>query len=59
MIPALFRNTPMASCFYIITNGRGKMVGGEGDRTKDEVRWNLVSLVRAFGQKTSASTPKS
>ena len=45
--------------FYIITNGRGKMVGGEGDRTKDEVRWNLVSLVRAFGQKTSASTPKS
>jgi len=24
--------------FYIITNGRGKMVGGEGDRTKDEVR---------------------
>jgi mono/diheme cytochrome c family protein len=24
--------------FYIITNGRGKMVGGEGDRTKDEMR---------------------
>ena len=45
--------------FYIITNGRGKMVGCEGDRTKDEVRWNLVSLVRSFGQKTSASTPKS
>lgn len=45
--------------FYIITNGRGKMVGGEGDRTKDEMRWNLVSLVRSFGQKTSAPTPKS
>jgi len=37
--------------FYIITNGRGKMVGGEGDRTKEEVRWNLVSLVRSFGKK--------
>jgi len=43
--------------FYIITNGRGKMVGGEGDRTKEEVRWNLVNLVRSFGKKTD--TPKS
>ena len=38
--------------FYIITNGRGKMVGGEGDRTKEEVRWNLVNLVRSFGKKS-------
>jgi mono/diheme cytochrome c family protein len=37
--------------FYIITNGRGKMVGGEGDRTKEEVRWNLVNLVRMFAKK--------
>lgn len=37
--------------FYIITNGRGKMVGGEGDRTKAEVRWNLVNLVHSFGKK--------
>jgi hypothetical protein len=37
--------------FYIITNGRGKMVGGEGDRTKEQVRWNLVNLVRSFGKK--------
>ena len=37
--------------FYIITNGRGKMVGGEGDRTKEEVRWNLVNLVHSFGKK--------
>jgi len=39
--------------FYIIINGRGKMVGGEGDRTKEEVRWNLVNLVnlvRSFGR---------
>ena len=39
--------------FYIITNGRGKMVGGEGDRTKEEVRWNLVNLVRSFGKKAA------
>lgn len=40
--------------FYIITNGRGKMVGGEGDRTKEQIRWNLVSLVRSFGKKAEA-----
>ena len=38
--------------FYIITNGKGKMVGGEGDRTKEEIRWNLVHLVRSFAKKT-------
>jgi mono/diheme cytochrome c family protein len=37
--------------FYIITNGRGKMTGGEGDRTKEETRWNLVNLVRSFAKK--------
>jgi len=37
--------------FYIITNGRGKMTGGEGDRTKEETRWQLVNYVRAFGNK--------
>ena len=44
--------------FYIITNGRGKMTGGEGDRTKEEVRWNLVNVVRAFAKKdASAAKP--
>jgi mono/diheme cytochrome c family protein len=41
--------------FYIITNGRGKMAGGEGDRTKEEVRWNLVSYVRSFAKKDVAA----
>lgn len=41
--------------FYVITNGRGKMTGGEGDRTKEEVRWNLVNLVRSFGKKAETS----
>lgn len=44
--------------FYIITNGRGKMVGGEGDRTKEEIRWNLVNLVRSFSQKSAAGPAK-
>lgn len=42
--------------FYIVTNGRGKMEGGEGDRTKEDVRWNLVNLVRSFGQKPAEAT---
>jgi mono/diheme cytochrome c family protein len=42
--------------FYIITNGRGKMVGGEGDRTKEEIRWNLVSYVRSFAKKTDTAS---
>jgi cytochrome c5 len=44
--------------FYIITNGRGKMVGGEGDRTKAEVRWNLVNLVRSFAKKNQEEPAK-
>jgi mono/diheme cytochrome c family protein len=37
--------------FYIITNGRVKMTGGEGDRTKETTRWNLVNLVRSYSAK--------
>jgi mono/diheme cytochrome c family protein len=37
--------------FYIVTNGRGKMTGGEGDRTSEQIRWNLVNYVRAFAKK--------
>jgi mono/diheme cytochrome c family protein len=44
--------------FYIITNGRGKMVGGEGDRTKEDIRWNLVNLVRSFAKKAPEAAPK-
>ncbi|HKM67485.1 MAG TPA: cytochrome c [Candidatus Acidoferrum sp.] len=41
--------------FYIVTNGRGKMTGGEGDRTSEETRWNLVNVVRAFAKKDAAA----
>lgn len=43
--------------FYIVTNGRGKMTGGEGDRTKEEVRWNLVNVVRAFAKQDAGTKP--
>jgi mono/diheme cytochrome c family protein len=41
--------------FYVITNGRGKMVGGEGDRTKEQLRWQMVNYVRSFGEKGTAA----
>jgi mono/diheme cytochrome c family protein len=44
--------------FYIVSNGKGKMVGGEGDRTTEKVRWNLVHLVRSFGKKDSGEKAK-
>jgi len=50
--PATIEKMTDGQLFYIITNGKGKMVGGEGDRTKESVRWNLVNLVRSFGKKS-------
>jgi mono/diheme cytochrome c family protein len=42
--------------FWIISNGKGKMPG-EGDRSPEKQRWNLVSLVRSFGKKGGADKP--
>jgi len=44
--------------FWIISNGKGKMLGGEGDRTPEKMRWNLVNVVRAFGKKGASDKPK-
>jgi mono/diheme cytochrome c family protein len=46
--------------FTAIAKGKGKMPGSEGNRMSDAQRWNLVSVVRAFGakgasEKTSAA----
>jgi mono/diheme cytochrome c family protein len=49
--PSTIEKMSDGELFYIITNGRGKMVGGEGDRTKEQIRWNLVNLVHSFGKK--------
>ena len=45
--------------FFIISNGKGKMLGGEGDRTPEKMRWNLVNLVRAFAKKSAGEKAKS
>jgi len=42
--------------FWVISNGKGKMPG-EGDRTKERVRWNFVNLVRSFAKKEVADKP--
>jgi mono/diheme cytochrome c family protein len=47
-----------AELFYIVSNGKGKMLGGEGDRTTEQVRWNLVNVVRSFGKKDAAEKAK-
>jgi len=41
--------------FYVVTNGRGKMTGGEGDRASEEARWSLVNYVRSFAKKDAAA----
>jgi mono/diheme cytochrome c family protein len=56
--PSTIANYSDGELFYIITNGKGKMVGGEGDRTKEEARWNLVNLVHSFGQKSLQEAAK-
>jgi hypothetical protein len=38
-------------------NSLAKMTGGEGDLAKEEVRWNLVNVVRAFAKKDAAGKP--
>jgi len=47
-----------AELFYIVSNGKGRMLGGEGDRTTEKVRWNLVNLVRSFGKKDAGEKAK-
>jgi mono/diheme cytochrome c family protein len=53
--PSALAKTTDGEMFYIITNGRGKMTAGEGDRTTDEVRWNLVNYVRLLAKKEGAA----
>jgi mono/diheme cytochrome c family protein len=47
--------------YYILTNGKGSMLS-QGDRIKEDMRWNLINLTRSFSKKDSkekaAETPK-
>lgn len=55
--PASLKDRTDGELFYIISNGKGKMVG-EGDRHTPEKRWHLVNLVRSFAKKDSGNAPK-
>jgi mono/diheme cytochrome c family protein len=61
--PASLEGRTDGEIFYIITKGKGKMMG-EGDRQPEKLRWNLVNLVRSLAaksapQKPAAATPNS
>jgi mono/diheme cytochrome c family protein len=57
--PATIEKMTDGELFWIISYGKGKMVGGEADRSPEKMRWNLVNLVRSFGKKGAAEKPKS
>jgi cytochrome c5 len=48
--PATLEGKTDGELFYIITKGKGKMMG-EGDRQPEQLRWKLVLLVRAMAAK--------
>jgi cytochrome c5/ribosomal protein L24E len=50
--PAALEGKTDGEIFYIITKGKGKMMG-EGDRQPEKLRWNLVNLVRSMAAKGS------
>jgi mono/diheme cytochrome c family protein len=55
--PASLEKITDGELFFIISNGKGKMLGGEGDRTPEKMRWNLVNLVRSFSKRGVAEKP--
>lgn len=57
--PATLEKMTDGELFFVISNGRGRMLGGEGDRTPEKMRWNLVNLVRTFAKKGAGDKAKS
>lgn len=56
--PASLAGKTDGELFFIITKGKGKMMG-EGDRVPETMRWNLVNLVRSFSKKDTGDKPAS
>jgi len=54
--PASLEGKTDGELFYIITKGKGKMMG-EGDRVSETVRWNLVNLARFYSKKEAGEKP--
>jgi len=48
--PATLAGKTDGELFYLITKGKGKMMG-EGDRVSATMRWDLVNLVRSYSRK--------
>jgi mono/diheme cytochrome c family protein len=48
--PAALKGVPDGEIFYVIKNGKGKMMG-EGDRLKPDDLWNMVIYVRSMAKK--------
>ena len=51
--PATLAGKTDGELFFIITKGKGKMMG-EGDRQPEQMRWNLVNFVRSLAAKGAA-----
>ena len=51
---ATFEGKTDGELFFIITKGKGKMMG-EGDRVSETVRWNLVNLTRSYAKKDAGN----
>jgi hypothetical protein len=51
---ATFEGKTDGELFFIITKGKGKMMG-EDDRVSETVRWNLVNLVRSYSKKEAGN----
>jgi mono/diheme cytochrome c family protein len=56
--PAALEGKTDGEIFYIITKGKGKMMG-EGNRVSETVRWNMVNLVRSYSKKDAGEKPAS
>lgn len=59
--PSTIEKMTDGELYWVISYGRGKMVGGEADRSPEKMRWKLVNLVRSFGKKgagTAAAADK-
>jgi len=55
--PAALKDLTDGELFYILTKGKGQMTGDE-DRTKPEMKWNMINYVRSLAKKEPAPPPK-
>jgi hypothetical protein len=54
--PATLAGKTDGELFFIITKGKGKMIG-DGGRQPEQMRWNLVNFVRSLAAKGASQKP--